>query len=143
MQKQPYPYCKHGTYVGGCGVDHMCHACEMGDPEPTPRELLQIVVQRADDLAQKRDRMAEIIASYEGDPQTQASVRAALAQWDEEISKPFYAALRHFENIARIARGMDDDKYLDRLYEKHMREWNAMGGEDQFWSLPDHVLEGA
>lgn len=23
-------YCNHGTYVGGCGADHMCHWCEMG-----------------------------------------------------------------------------------------------------------------
>lgn len=23
-------YCKHGTYVGGIGVDWMCHKCEMG-----------------------------------------------------------------------------------------------------------------
>lgn len=28
-------HCKHGTYVGGCGIDWMCHACEMGDPDPT------------------------------------------------------------------------------------------------------------
>lgn len=27
----PHDHCKHGTYVGGCGVDWMCHACEMGD----------------------------------------------------------------------------------------------------------------
>lgn len=35
--KQAYPYCIHGKYVGGCGVDLMCFACEMGD-EPTPEE---------------------------------------------------------------------------------------------------------
>jgi hypothetical protein len=23
-------YCEHGTYVGGCGIDWMCHMCEMG-----------------------------------------------------------------------------------------------------------------
>lgn len=32
-------YCKHGTYVGGCGYDHMCHWCEMGEEPPTQREL--------------------------------------------------------------------------------------------------------
>lgn len=26
-----YPYCVHGVYVGGCGADYMCGACEMGD----------------------------------------------------------------------------------------------------------------
>lgn len=25
-----YPYCVHGVYVGGCGIDWMCHDCEMG-----------------------------------------------------------------------------------------------------------------
>jgi hypothetical protein len=27
-------YCIHGTYVGGCGIDHMCGRCEDGDPGP-------------------------------------------------------------------------------------------------------------
>jgi len=31
MQKEDYPYCPHGAYVGGCGVDYMCFPCEMGD----------------------------------------------------------------------------------------------------------------
>jgi hypothetical protein len=26
----PGDRCEHGVYVGGVGVDHMCHACEMG-----------------------------------------------------------------------------------------------------------------
>lgn len=24
-------YCKHGVYVGGCGIDWMCGECEFGD----------------------------------------------------------------------------------------------------------------
>jgi len=32
-----YPYCIHGKYVGGCGADYMCFACEMGD-DPTPEQ---------------------------------------------------------------------------------------------------------
>jgi hypothetical protein len=24
----PGDTCKHGTYVGGCGIDYMCNACE-------------------------------------------------------------------------------------------------------------------
>ena len=27
----PGDTCKPGTYVGGCGVDHMCGLCESGD----------------------------------------------------------------------------------------------------------------
>ena len=31
-------YCKHGNYVGGCGIDWMCHLCEMGDEPPSVNE---------------------------------------------------------------------------------------------------------
>ena len=34
-----YPYCIHGVYVGGCGIDYMCGQCEMGDEAPTINEL--------------------------------------------------------------------------------------------------------
>ena len=27
----PGDTCRHGTYVGGCGVDHICGACEAGN----------------------------------------------------------------------------------------------------------------
>lgn len=30
MAKNYDGYCEHGTYVGGCGADYMCHFCEMG-----------------------------------------------------------------------------------------------------------------
>ena len=32
---EPIPpgYCPHGKYVGGCGIDWMCQACEMGDDD--------------------------------------------------------------------------------------------------------------
>ncbi len=26
----PGDVCRHGRYVGGCGIDHMCPACEAG-----------------------------------------------------------------------------------------------------------------
>lgn len=29
--RDPKGYCKHGVYVGGCGIDWMCMACEMGE----------------------------------------------------------------------------------------------------------------
>lgn len=27
----PGDTCRHGVYVGGCGIDRMCGACEMGE----------------------------------------------------------------------------------------------------------------
>lgn len=32
-QYYPGDTCPHGVYVGGCGIDHMCMACEMGDDD--------------------------------------------------------------------------------------------------------------
>ena len=32
-QSYPGDICKHGKYVGGIGVDHMCQACELGDDD--------------------------------------------------------------------------------------------------------------
>lgn len=30
-QSYPGDTCKHGVYVGGCGVDYMCGRCEFGE----------------------------------------------------------------------------------------------------------------
>ena len=29
--RDPNGYCKHGIYVGGCGIDFMCGRCENGE----------------------------------------------------------------------------------------------------------------
>ncbi len=34
-------YCKHGTYVGGCGWDHLCYWCELGEEPPSPAEVAE------------------------------------------------------------------------------------------------------
>jgi hypothetical protein len=33
----PHDHCSHGIYVGGCGIDYMCHACEIGDGLPSKK----------------------------------------------------------------------------------------------------------
>ena len=33
--------CKHGVYVGGCGIDYMCGACELGDDEDEQRDYAE------------------------------------------------------------------------------------------------------
>lgn len=37
----PGDICRHGTYVGGCGVDYTCPRCEYEDtsPSPSPEEM--------------------------------------------------------------------------------------------------------
>lgn len=34
MAQNKEGYCIHGTYVGGCGIDRLCGACENGEPGP-------------------------------------------------------------------------------------------------------------
>lgn len=36
---EDHNYCRHGVYVGGCGYDHMCHWCEMGE-DPPPQSVV-------------------------------------------------------------------------------------------------------
>jgi hypothetical protein len=36
-------YCVHGTYVGGCGIDWMCGACESGEDR---RDFVQVAEDR-------------------------------------------------------------------------------------------------
>lgn len=42
----PGDCCEHGTYVGGCGIDYMCHPCEMGDGPPpvTVSDVKRLVI---------------------------------------------------------------------------------------------------
>lgn len=40
-------YCRHGTYVGGCGYDHLCFWCEMGEEPPTRHEIDTREIERA------------------------------------------------------------------------------------------------
>lgn len=142
MEKQDYPYCKHGTYVGGCGYDYMCGACEMGDPDPTPRQLLDLVVYEADKLARQRAEIEASLATYT--PEDAAVARVALSSefFVDYQTKPFHRALRHFENIFKLATHLDDDQWLNRLHARQEAEWRRMPAEDQFDSLPDYVLDG-
>ena len=41
-QQEKAGYCRHGKWVGGSGVDHMCFWCEEGEdpPPPMPRQDL-------------------------------------------------------------------------------------------------------
>lgn len=41
-------YCRHGTFVGGCGYDHMCGWCETGEEPPTRAELDRRALKRAE-----------------------------------------------------------------------------------------------
>lgn len=36
------PYCEHGNYVGGMGIDYLCHWCESGTPFDEYVAIMQI-----------------------------------------------------------------------------------------------------
>lgn len=56
-------FCKHGVYVGGCGIDWMCQRCEDGTPDPTPRELRAELGRIVDDAEGLIAKLAETTAS--------------------------------------------------------------------------------
>lgn len=55
--------CKHGVYVGGCGIDWMCGACEDGVSDEDYAESL-IAADRAD--AYMRNRMYDALLAVAG-----------------------------------------------------------------------------
>jgi hypothetical protein len=44
---RPDGYCPHGTYVGGCGIDWICGACELGDDDWSLEDEAAATVRKA------------------------------------------------------------------------------------------------
>lgn len=142
MQRQSYPYCKHGSYVGGCGADYMCGACEMGDETPSLRDLTNEVSILLDRFAREDDNLrASLVENYPHNIYLHVYIYSHMLQHNTR--------LRHIENVRQqieyitpLVTGMDDRGWLDREHDRKIREWDSMEGEDQFWSLPSQVLDG-
>lgn len=135
MGKYQYPYCKHGIYVGGCGIDYTCGTCELGEPDPTLRELQQEMQKLDKRLDQK---VAEIEAlgidnSIIITPKLWAvlldGIKAQMSRLQAEI-----------DYVASLSNNPDDREWLNREHERKAREWAQMDDDDQFWSVPDYVL---
>lgn len=139
MQKQAYPYCPHGVYTGGCGVDYMCGVCENGDEPLTINEVKEAA-------RLEYSRFAGLIAKYTNcsfEPMVWA-VNAAVLRHHVALA---WTTVVHYQGIiaeAKIYSAHDDDKNWVRTRHNVRRmEWNDRTAEEQFWSLPAQVLEGS
>lgn len=103
-------FCKHGVYVGGCGIDWMCQRCEDGTPDPTPRELRAELGRIVDDAEGLIAKLAETTAT-----------RTAIAEVVEYIFWQSYErAERRLIVTLAIAEHEDDDDYLRREHRRIM-----------------------
>ena len=106
-------YCKHGTYVGGCGIDWMCGSCESGDPDITPAEIRACITSELANLELVTLIYEDIAVSY---PQFVGSIpeltqreRASIASWRRALTEAL-----------RWARHENDDDWLTTRYDAEM-----------------------
>lgn len=118
-----YPYCRHGRYIGGSGVDWlgntMCGACEMDYSDDTPRELLADVERLALSLETLDGRITEYARAL---PNVDADKMIA------EIRKPYVtkllAAADEFSRVLTLCNGnMDDNQWLIRQHDKDVEAY--------------------
>lgn len=114
-----YPYCRHGRYIGGCGVDWMCGACEMDYSDDTPRELLADVERLVLSLETLDGRITEYARAL---PDVDADKMIA------EIRKPYVtrliAAADEFSRVLTLCNGnMDDNQWLIRQHDKDVEAY--------------------
>ena len=140
MQKQAYPYCIHGNYVGGCGPDYVCSECEFGDFAPTVNEWK--LGARANYKSIAQNITAELPYVLGRDSQRAEIVSAIFRS---RVFGLIRGAARIQEEIAEIRKWAENDDDPDWIYrrdEARRNEWDAAEAEDQFNSLPDYVLDG-
>lgn len=124
-----YDYCKHGRYVGGCGIDWMCHRCEMGDEDSTGRELLDYIVEAAKSLEisdQRIDEWLRLLSETSSTTIPQDTIMLLRAPYVNKVME----LIREYNHIMSLANDLDDRGWLDRehdrivqqYYEDHVRE---------------------
>lgn len=108
-------YCKHGRYVGGCGIDWMCGPCELGEPDPTVRELHEQFAEAISLVVEAGVRFwtNAPFASYVGD----RNMRQATA------------TLGYIAEAREWATSDDDDEWLSRRHRAECDEDDAREDE--------------
>lgn len=152
-------HCKHGVYVGGCGVDWMCGACEMGDVEPTPTEAADRMVELFERYISRRTELlsmiAETQAKFAGEPEeidALKSLAGRILSGEQVLLGAysignFHAAVRAWQEACEWAEGPDDNDWLARRHrilteqeEAARADWSTA---DHIAALPLHIQEGS
>ena len=150
-------HCKHGVYVGGCGIDWMCHACEMGDVEPTPTEAAASMVTAFERYTNRRSELLMLIAATKaddisGDTAHLDSLAGRILNGDQTLLGAdnyanFRSAVCTWQEACEWAEGPDDNDWLARRHrilteqeEERRADWSTA---DHIAALPLHVQEGS
>lgn len=153
-------YCKHGVFVGGCGIDWMCQACEMGDVEPTPTEAADRMVELFGRYINRRTELLMMIAETQamraGQPEEidgLKSLAGRILSGEQVLLGAhnnlgnFHAAVRAWQEACEWAEGPDDNDWLARrhriLTEQEEADRAHWSTADHIAALPLHVQEGS
>lgn len=139
IQHTSYPYCIHGVYVGGCGADYLCGACEGDELEPTAYEQRGYIHHLTEQAAQRNLELLTLLSSL-----SVISI-GVIAIHREDLcarTRKIASELSYLREIEKWSEHEDD---VDWIYNRHAarsHDWDQASGEDQFWSLPECVLDG-
>lgn len=111
----PRDFCRHGRYVGGCGYDFMCGACEMGDPDLTLAEARRVADREIADFWDLFDRLVANVGHVEA--------CGVIDRLGEPVFATLANAVELVRSIAEVAHGPWDDDYLGRLQDEAIAEW--------------------
>lgn len=153
-------HCKHGVYVGGCGVDWMCGACEMGDVEPSPREAEAFMMDAYERMVNGRTKFVMLVhgasaaARENGEDVAHLDLEGLMGKglnWelhgDFKVNPAFVRAVATWQEACEWAEGPDDDDWLARrhrvLCEQEMAYREGWDIADEIAALPLHVQEGS
>lgn len=91
--------CEHGTYIGGCGIDHICGWCESGVSQAERVEIEQAELIRS--AAKRRDEFDRFVGLMQSLHWAHGldfgRCAAALADMADE---PYWARGRHGLEVA-------------------------------------------
>lgn len=131
-------YCPHGSYTGGCGVDWMCGACEMGELSPSPSDFRTSITK----LAAKQSREA-------------LKLTFRMWQWGLDGDNAAYILEHHSSKTLSTLRSAltqaidldvpdDVEGWWEEAYDAASnalhKYWSKR--DDKYSHLPSHVLDG-
>lgn len=139
MHKQPYPYCAHGVYTGGCGADYLCPACEDGEEEPDAAEQQAYVHMLYTHAAQRHAELLHLLSQL--DVISIGVITIARAELSKDM-RNLGQEVRLLAEIRKWSDGEHDRSWLDKRHKLAREVWDQTDAEMQFWSLPEQVLDG-
>lgn len=114
---EPIPpgYCPHGKYVGGCGIDWMCFACEMGDdaPDLTDADFTRMIEAQVK-LVHKNSKLALDVMANDNGSSNLKPFMAEMHEQNAHAIETMKSLRKSREKRAKLATGPDDDRWWDR-----------------------------